>query len=57
MELGAGLARARPLGMGVAQRHFLASTRPLRHVSLNHQNAQTNCRAREVGQGVFLMDS
>ena len=24
MELGAGLARARPLGMGVAQRHFLA---------------------------------
>ena len=36
MELGAGLARARPLGMGVAQRHFLASTRPLRHLSLNH---------------------
>src|ERR1700687_546500 len=25
MELGAGLARARPLGMGVVQRHFLAS--------------------------------
>ena len=36
MELGAGLARARPLGIGVAQRHFLASTRPLRHLGLNH---------------------
>ena len=36
MELGAGLARARPLGMGVAQRHFLASTRLLRQLSLNH---------------------
>src|SRR5260370_21587031 len=36
IELGAGLARARPLGMGIAQRHFLASTRPLRHLGLDH---------------------